>query len=165
VVVQLPQQPGPAGEGCGCEEGDAQEGKGLQGQDGSLMNKHLDQVRNVVDKAKAFMKPGPRPHTLVKQMVEEQGRWNDLFSTKLIETLERVARLGDGEKQLRLECMERIAAVEDLSKRMRLDLAEKLAALEEARAPRERQAWVWACSLTALLVGLCALVLSLRGLR
>jgi len=155
--VQRPQQPGPAGEGCGGEEGDDQ--------DGSLMNKHLDQVRNVVDKAKAFIRPGPRPHTLVRQMVEEQGRWNDLFSTKLIETLERVARLDDGEKQLRLECMERIAAVEDLAKRMRLDLAEKLAALEEARAPRACQAWVWASSLTALLVGLCALVLSLRGLR
>jgi hypothetical protein len=129
------------------------------------MNKHLDQVRNVVDKAKAFIKPRPRPHKLVKQMVEEQGRWNDLFSTKLIEALEKVARLDDGERQLRLECMERIAAVEDLAKRMRLELAEKLVALEEVRAPRARQAWVWACSLTALLAGLSALLISLRGLR
>ena len=50
------------------------------------MNKHVDRLLN------AF-KPGPRPHMLVKQMMQEQERWNDLFSTKLIEALEKIAAL------------------------------------------------------------------------
>jgi hypothetical protein len=129
------------------------------------MNIHFDRVRNFVSKAKALINPGPRPHTLIRQMVAEQSQWNDLFSTKLIEVLDRVAALHEGEKQFRLECIDRIAAAEDLARRLRLELSEKLAALEEIRNPRPHQFWIWVCSLTALLLGLSALLISLRGFR
>ena len=122
------------------------------------MNKHLDRLMT------AF-KPGPRPHTLVKQMVAEQGRWNDLFSTKLIEVLGNVAALNERERQFQLECTERIVAVENLAKRLSPELTEKVAALEEVRTPRPRQLWIWACSLAAFLFGLSALVISLGGFR
>ncbi len=119
-----------------------------------------------MDKAKALVKRGPPPQTLLKQMVAEQARWNDLFSTKLIEALEKVATLDEGERRLRLECTERITEVEDKVKRTRLELSERVAALEAARVgPRLRQRWIWACSLGALLLALSALVISLRGLR
>jgi hypothetical protein len=98
-------------------------------------------------------------------MVVEQARWNDLFSTKLIEALEKVAKLDEEEKRLRLECTEKIAEVEDEVKRVRLELAGRVATLEAARAgPRLRQRWIWACSIAALLLALSALVISLRGL-
>jgi len=122
------------------------------------MNKHLDRL------LKAF-KPGPGPHTLVKEMVAEQGHWNDLFSTKLIEALERVDALSEKERKLRLECTERIAAVEELARRLNRELTEKVATLEEVRTPSSRQLWIWACSLAALLSGVSALAISLRGLR
>lgn len=122
------------------------------------MNKHLDRLLS------AF-KPGPRPHTLVKQMVEEQGRWNDLFSTKLIEVLNRVDASDERERQFRLECKEKIAAVEDIATRLRLEIDGKLSAREEARAPQQHNFWICACSLFALLFGLAALAVSLRGFR
>jgi hypothetical protein len=121
------------------------------------MNKHLDRL------LRAF-KPGPRPHALVKQMVEEQGRWNDLFSTKLIEVLDRVDASDERESQFRLECTQRIGAVEDIAKLLRLEIDNQASALQQARAPHQPTIGIWACSLLALLFGLAALAISLRGL-
>jgi hypothetical protein len=134
------------------------------------MNKHLDRIvnasKNALDKAKTLVKPGPHPQTLVKQMVAEQARWNDLFSTKLIEALEKVETLDEKEGQLRRDCTEKIAEVEDKARNSRVELTKRVAALEAAgEGPRLRQRWIWACSLAALLLALSALVISLRGLR
>jgi hypothetical protein len=42
-------------------------------------------VHGLLDK---MPKPGFRPHALIKQVVAKHGHYNDLFSTKLIETSE-----------------------------------------------------------------------------
>jgi hypothetical protein len=118
------------------------------------------------DRVKAIFVPGPKPRALIKQMLAEQDHWNDLFSTKLIEAIERVAALNEEGRQLRLEFTERIVELESLVKRARVELTEKVAALESERTnPRYTQWWLWACSLAALLLGLGALVISLRGIR
>jgi hypothetical protein len=118
------------------------------------------------DRVKAIFASGPKPRALIKQMLAEQDHWNDLFSTKLIEAIETVAALNEERRQLRLEFTERISELERLVKRARVELTEKVAALESERTnPRYTQWWLWVCSLAALLLGLSALVISLRGIR
>jgi hypothetical protein len=118
------------------------------------------------DKLKAILTPGPKPRALTKQMLAEQDHWNDLFSTKLIEAMDKVVALNEEERQLRLEFTERIAELESLVKSSRLELTEKIATLEAERTnPRYTQWWLWVCSLAAMLLGLSALVISLRGIR
>jgi hypothetical protein len=118
------------------------------------------------DKVKAIFTPGPKPRTLIKQMLAEQDHWNDLFSTKLIEAMDKLAALNEEERQLRLELTERIAELEGLVKRSRLELTEKVAVLESERTHPQCTHWgLWVCSLAALLFGLSALVISLRGIR